>query len=204
VSVSGTAGKRKCRLLFLRARKFRFSLLVSEKPHFLSGLFDCFIGGRDFAVNNTQGVIPMKVKDLMRTHVVTLHSMDMLGVAEDIMNMGRIRHLPVVDADNRVVGIVTQRDLYRAAISSVLGFDREKEHEWLGKVKVQDVMTRTVTMIGSEAGVVEAVDKMVTEKIGSLPVVNEQGKLVGLLTETDCLRCFRDLLKMGTFKEWLS
>jgi CBS domain-containing membrane protein len=140
----------------------------------------------------------------MRTHVVTLHSMDMLGVAEDIMNMGRIRHLPVVDADNRVVGIVTQRDLYRAAISSVLGFDREKEHEWLGKVKVQDVMTRTVTMIGSEAGVVEAVDKMVTEKIGSLPVVNEQGKLVGLLTETDCLRCFRDLLKMGTFKEWLS
>ncbi len=43
----------------------------------------------------------MKVKDLMRTHVVTLHFMDMLGVAEDIMNMGRIRHLPVVDTDNR-------------------------------------------------------------------------------------------------------
>ena len=146
----------------------------------------------------------MKVKDLMRTHVVTLHFMDMLGVAEDIMNMGRIRHLPVVDADNRVVGIVTQRDLYKASISSVLGFDQTKGHEWLGKVKVQDVMTRTVTMIGPEAGVVEAVDKMVTEKIGSLPVVDEQGKLVGLLTETDCLRCFRDLLKRGTFKEWLS
>ncbi len=59
----------------------------------------------------------MKVKDLMRTHVVTLHFMDMLGVAEDIMNMGRIRHLPVVDADNRVVGIVTQRDLYKASVS---------------------------------------------------------------------------------------
>jgi CBS domain-containing protein len=155
-------------------------------------------------VNNTKGVIPMKVKDLMRTHVVTLHSMDMLGVAEDIMSMGRIRHLPVVDTDNRVVGMVTQRDLYKASISSVLGFDRTKEHEWLGKVKVQDVMTKTVTMIGSEAGVVEAVDKMVMEKIGCLPVIDEQGKLMGLLTETDCLRCFRDLLKRGTFKEWLS
>jgi len=152
----------------------------------------------------TQGVTAMKVKDLMRTHVVTLHFMDMLGVAEDIMSMGRIRHLPVVDTDNRVVGMVTQRDLYKASISLVLGFDRTKEHEWLGKVKVQDVMAKTVTMIGPEAGVVEAVDKMVTEKIGCLPVIDEQGKLMGLLTETDCLRCFRDLLKRGTFKEWLS
>jgi CBS domain-containing protein len=143
----------------------------------------------------------MKVKDLMRTHVVTLHVKDMLSVAEDIMSMGRIRHLPVLDGNNYVVGMVTQRDLYRASISSVLGFARTKEHEWLETVKVQDVMTTTVTMIGPEAGVVEAVDKMVTEKIGCLPVVDERGKLRGLLTETDCLRCFRDLLKMGTFKD---
>jgi CBS domain-containing protein len=146
----------------------------------------------------------MKVKDLMRTNVVTLHSSDMLGVAEDIMNMGRIRHLPVVDAKNHVAGIVTQRDLYKAAISSVLGFDRAKEHEWLGKVRASDVMTKEVILIAAEAGIVEAVDKMVTAKIGCLPVADEDGKLVGLLTETDCLRCFRDLLKLGTFEEWLS
>ena len=146
----------------------------------------------------------MKVQDLMRTNVVTLHSSDALDIAADIMNMGRIRHLPVVDADNRVVGIVTQRDLYRASISSVLGFAQAKEHEWLGQVTVRDVMTKEVTAIGSEAGVVEAVDKLVTAKFGCLPVVDEQGTLVGLLTETDCLRCFRDLLKMGTFKDWLS
>jgi CBS-domain-containing membrane protein len=146
----------------------------------------------------------MKVKDLMRTQVVTLHNMDMLDVAEDIMNMGRIRHLPVLDGINRVVGIVTQRDLYKASISSVLGFDRTKEHEWLENVKVKDVMTKTVTMIGPEAGVVEAVEKMVNEKVGCLPVVDEQGKLMGLLTETDCLRCFGDLLKIGTFKDKLA
>ena len=146
----------------------------------------------------------MKVKDLMRTHVVTLHFTDALSVAEDIMSMGRIRHLPVLDGSNTVVGIVTQRDLYKASISSVLGFNRTKEHEWLGKVKVQDIMTKTVTMIGPEAGIVDAVDKMVTEKIGCLPVVDPQGKLMGLLTETDCLRCFGDLLKMGTFKDTLS
>jgi CBS-domain-containing membrane protein len=146
----------------------------------------------------------MKVKDLMRTNVVTLQAADVLGVADDIMNMGRIRHLPVVDPANRVIGIVTQRDLYKASVSSVLGFDRAKEHEWLGKVRVRDIMTTNVITIDAEAGVVEAVDKMITGKIGSLPVVDENGKLVGLLTETDCLRCFHDLLKMGTFKEWLS
>jgi acetoin utilization protein AcuB len=146
----------------------------------------------------------MKVKDLMRTKVVTLQTADVLGVADDIMSMGRIRHLPVVDPDNRVIGIVTQRDLYKASVSSVLGFDRAKEHEWLGQVRVRDIMTTNVITIDAEAGVVEAVDKMITGKIGSLPVVDENGKLVGLLTETDCLRCFHDLLKMGTFKEWLS
>lgn len=146
----------------------------------------------------------MKVKDIMRTNVVSLRITDTLGVAEDIMSMGRIRHLPVVDEENRVVGIVSQRDLFRATISSVLGFDRSKEHEWMGRIKVQDVMTKQVTLVDPEAGVSEAVDKFVTDKIGCLPVVNEQGKLVGLLTETDCLRCFRDLLKMGTFKELLS
>jgi acetoin utilization protein AcuB len=146
----------------------------------------------------------MKVKDLMRTNVVTLHVSDALDIAEDIMSMGRIRHLPVVDAANRVVGIVTQRDLFKASVSSVLGFDREKEHEWLGRIKVRDIMTKEVVTVGPEVGVVEAVEKLVTAKFGSLPVVDENGRLVGLVTETDCLRCFHDLLKLGTFKEWLS
>ena len=146
----------------------------------------------------------MKVKDLMRTNVVSLHIGDTLGVAEDIMSMGRIRHLPVVDEEQRVVGLVSQRDLFRASVSSVLGFDRAKEHEWLGAIKVRDIMTTPVVTVDAEAGVAEAVDKCVADKIGCLPVADAQGKLVGLVTETDCLRCLRDLLKLGTFKEFLS
>jgi CBS-domain-containing membrane protein len=146
----------------------------------------------------------MKVRDIMHTSVVTLHSSDKLNVAEDIMTMGRMRHLPVVDGYNRVVGMVTQRDLYKAAISSVLGFDRDKEQEWLGKVAVADVMTKEVVTVAAEAEVIETVDKLLTMKIGCLPVVDAEGKLIGVITETDCLRCFRDLLKMGTFKDTLS
>ena len=146
----------------------------------------------------------MKVKDIMRSSVVTLGEEDNLSVADDVMNMGRIRHLPVVDDRRRVVGIVTQRDLYKAAISSVLGFTKAKEHEWLGKVKVVDAMTKQVTTIDAEAGITDAVDKMLSKKFGCLPVTDKDGCLVGLLTESDCLRCFRDLLKAGSFKELLS
>jgi CBS-domain-containing membrane protein len=146
----------------------------------------------------------MKVKDLMRTNVVSLRVGATLGVAEDIMTMGRLRHLPVVDEENRIVGPVSQRDLFRASISSVLGFDRATEHEWLGKIKVREVMTKQVLTVDAAAGVAEAVDKFVSDKIGCLPVADAQGKLVGLLTETDCLRCLRDLLKLGKFTEVLS
>lgn len=146
----------------------------------------------------------MKVKDVMRTSVVTLQEGDNMSVADDVMSMGRIRHLPVVDSQRHLVGLVTQRDLYKSAISSVLGFTKTKEHEWLGNIRVADVMTKTVTSIDSEAGVGEAVDKMLEKKFGCLPVTDTDGCLVGLLTESDCLRCFRDLLKMGTFKEMLS
>jgi len=146
----------------------------------------------------------MKVKDIMRSSVVTLHTSDSLGVADDVMSMGRIRHLPVVDSHRRVVGLVTQRDLYKAAISSVLGFTKAKAHEWLGKIDVSDVMTVGVTTVDMEAGIVEAVDKMLSKKFGCLPVIDKDGCLVGLVTESNCLRCFRDLMKAGTFKEMLS
>ncbi len=146
----------------------------------------------------------MKVKDLMRTNVVSLQVGDTLGVAEDIMTMGRIRHLPVVNEENLVVGVVSQRDLFRASISSVLGFDRSKEHEWMGKIHVREVMTKEVVTVDAEAGLVDVIDKFISEQIGCLPVADQKGKLVGLLTETDCLRCFRDLLKAGKFKEVLS
>jgi len=141
----------------------------------------------------------VKVKDLMQTEVVILHLTDALDIAEDIMNLGRIRHLPVVDEQNRLVGIVTQHDLLRASVSSVLGFDRTKEKEWLGSVLVRDTMTTEIITIEPEARVREAIGKLIEGKFGCLPVV-EDGQLVGLITETDCLRYLGDLLKTETLK----
>jgi CBS domain-containing membrane protein len=139
----------------------------------------------------------MRVRDVMRSHVVTLSMFDALDVATDIMTIGRIRHLPVVDRDHTLVGIVSQRDLLKASISSVLGIGESAQREWLGKVPVIEVMTRNVTTVDPDASVSEAMSRLIAAKIGCLPVVDESGKMAGLVTETDFLRCFNDLMQAG-------
>src|SRR5262249_48362090 len=119
----------------------------------------------------------MLVRDLMQAEVATLKLSDSLGLAEDIMELGRIRHLPVLSG-SVVVGVVSQRDLYRAAVSSMLAMSRSAEREWLAKIPVHSVMSQDVHTIEPDASVHRAVEMMLARRIGCLPVV-EHGKLVG-------------------------
>jgi len=128
----------------------------------------------------------MLVRDLMQREVVTLKLNDSLGLADDIMELGRIRHMPVL-LTGIVVGIVSQRDLYRAAVSSVLQLQRSAEREWLASVPVRNVMSPNVITVAPDETIHVAVELMLGHRIGCLPVV-EHGKLVGLISETDCLR----------------
>lgn len=127
----------------------------------------------------------MRVHDVMQKEVVTLQLEDHLDLASDIMGLGRIRHMPVLDGD-KVVGIVSQRDLLRAGLSSVLEFRPAVEREWLAKISVREVMVGALKTIAPTEPLRKAVDMMLRLKIGCLPVVDE-GKLVGLLSESDLL-----------------
>jgi CBS domain-containing protein len=133
----------------------------------------------------------MLVKDVMKTQLVTLNADSKLGFANDIMYLGRIRHLPVVKGENIVVGILTQRDLYRASLTSILTNWKENK-EFLDSIKVSDVMTKNVATINPDATIEEAAQVMIDKKIGALPVVKDKNKLVGLITETDVLQYFVD------------
>jgi CBS domain-containing membrane protein len=128
----------------------------------------------------------MLVRELMEREVTTLEVGDRLDLAQDIMQLGRIRHLPVVSR-GRLVGILSHRDLLRAGLSSLLQLPRREEREWLATVAVNAVMTTNVFTVAPDATVRSAVETMLHKKIGCLPVV-EDGTLVGLLSETDCLR----------------
>lgn len=135
------------------------------------------------------------VRDLMRTEVVTLDESDDLRLADDIMRLGRIRHMPVTSG-GRLVGILSQRDLFRAAVSSVIRLKATEQRSWLASVPVKEVMVTEIVMASPEAPIGEAVDLMLERKIGCLPVV-DQGRLVGLLSESDCLRLLGRLLSEG-------
>lgn len=127
----------------------------------------------------------LKVRDVMTVDPTTLKRNDKLTLADDIMRLGRIRHLPVVDDDDQtVVGIVTQRDLFRDALAQALGYGRHAQRKLLDTLSVKDVMATEVVTAGPDASLVEAAKILTERKIGCLPVV-ENGKLVGILTEGD-------------------
>ena len=138
-------------------------------------------------------VAGMYVRDLMRPEVATLYADDTLDLADGIMRLGRIRHLPVVSGD-RVVGVVSQRDLFRAAVSSLLQLGGAAERKWLAGIPVKAVMTPNVFTVAPSEPLHVAVRTMIDKRIGCLPVV-EDGKLVGLLSESDCLVHLAELLK---------
>ena len=137
----------------------------------------------------------------MQREVVTLEVSESLGVADDIMRLGRIRHMPVLSG-SKLVGILSQRDLFRAAISSVLHPQPAIEQEWLNRIRVREVMTSPVFTTTPDASIHSAVEEMLAKRIGCLPVVEHEA-LVGLLSETDCLRFLTRLLNISEIREQL-
>jgi CBS-domain-containing membrane protein len=127
-----------------------------------------------------------KVATLMTEKVATLGQGDTLDVADGIMSMGRIRHLPVLDG-GKVVGVVSQRDLFRSALGAALAFGIQRPQELMKSVEIRDVMSAPAVTVAPGSSVQDAARTMAEKKIGCLPVV-ENGRLVGILTENDVLR----------------
>ena len=128
----------------------------------------------------------MTVKEVMVKEIAMLDVNDELSLANDIMRLGGIRHLPVVDG-SRLVGLVSERDLFRSSLAQVLGYGGTDTRNLMKAVRIKDIMVREVTTISPEAKLYDAVNLMIEKKIGCLPVV-EEDRLVGLITETDILR----------------
>jgi len=128
----------------------------------------------------------MKVRELMSVKVATLGRNDSLDIADGIMSMGRIRHLPVLDG-TQVVGVVSQRDLFRSALGAALAFGIRRPQDLMRSLEIRGVMSAPAVTVEAGAPVQEAARTMAEKKIGCLPVV-EGGRLVGILTENDVLR----------------
>ena len=127
------------------------------------------------------------VGEVMTTDLVTLQLHDTLRLADDMMNLARVRHFPVMQ-DNRLAGIVDQVDLLHASMASLMKNPKTSPREALGAVAVKDVMKPAHTVAASTS-VIAAARCMIEHDIECLLVV-EEGKLAGLITRTDLLREF--------------
>jgi CBS domain-containing protein len=127
------------------------------------------------------------VSEIMQTDFVTVSLHDRLDFADQVMRLGRIRHLPVLHQGS-VVGIVSNRDILAASLTKVLQFGPIERRAFLRAIDVEEVMTSRVYTVPPSATLAEAAQLLLRHKIGCLPVVDPGGAPVGLVTETDLLR----------------
>ena len=123
----------------------------------------------------------MLVSNRMSRPAVTIRQDADFQKALALMQEKKLRRLPVVDDDGQLVGIVVERDLLVAAMRYLQS-----------RVEVGDVMTRNVVTVGPDTDLNEVARTMLERKIGGLPVV-EQGRLVGIITESDIFKRFVEL-----------
>jgi len=131
--------------------------------------------------------IETSVEEVMSRDVVTLRPGDLLAVADDVMRLGRIRHMPVLDAEGALVGIVSRRDFLAGALVRVIGVGPDVERLALSELTAQTVMTRDVLTTTPGTPLSKAAGVMLEHRIGCLPVLRD-GRLVGILTESDFVR----------------
>lgn len=135
----------------------------------------------------------MRVRDYMTTSVTTLpDDARLLDAALLIRRTGK-RHVPILAADGKVVGIISDRDVSRLAPSMLAQMTPEDYNRVFEATPITKAMTKNPMMVSPDAPVAEAVSLLYTKKIGALLAV-ENGNLVGILTVNDMLGLLNELL----------
>lgn len=165
--------------------KDRIAGIVTE-----TDFLKCYLDDRPIA--RRPGWRLRKVGDHMSSPVITLTLNDQYLHAVRVMQSRRIRHLPIVE-QGKLVGIISDRDMRRAigGLPILVEDARGEAHRPHTQIVMADIMSKEVVTINPPATLAEAADTLVTNKFGSLPVVQDSA-LVGIITESDLLRHFLD------------
>lgn len=134
----------------------------------------------------------MRVVDVMTRDPLTVTPTETIGQADELMNTNRIRQLPVAQ-EKELVGIVTDRDIRSFLSGSLLESPEARERAL--NTEVREIMTTEPITVSPDDDLQEAVELMIDEKIGGIPVVDEAEGLVGIVTYVDVLECFWNRLQ---------
>jgi len=143
-------------------------------------------------VINSAKCSELKVIDIMTKEPLVVTPADTVGQADELLSENRIRQLPVVKG-RELVGILTDRDI-RSFLSGVPLFPPEAREKALNTA-VQEIMTTEPLTLAPDDDLQDAVELLIAEKVGGIPVVDEAEGLVGIVTYVDVLRCFLTALQ---------
>ena len=138
----------------------------------------------------------MLVKNWMCDDVITVDAKSSMQDAMDLLKKNDIRMLPVMKK-GRLVGMITDRDLKKASASDATTLEIHEMLYLLTKIRVKDIMTKEVITVPPDFTVEETAQVLLTNKISGVPVVNDAGRLVGMITQTDLFRVIMSLTGVG-------
>jgi acetoin utilization protein AcuB len=138
----------------------------------------------------------MLVKNWMSKNVITINEDDSMQDAMKLMKQHSIRMLPVL-RKGVLIGVLTDRDLKRASASDATTLDVHELLFLLSKIKVKNIMSKNPIMVPPDLTVEETAEILLTNKISGAPVVDETGKIVGTITQSDLFRVLISLTGVG-------
>lgn len=136
----------------------------------------------------------MFVREKMTTSVITLSADAPFQDAFKLMKEHKIRRIPVVDDEQKLVGIVSERDLLHAAPSPATSLSIWEMNYLLWKLDLSNLMSKNVVTVTPNTLLQDAATLMIKNKIGGLPVVDDEFRVIGVITETDIFKAFVELL----------
>jgi acetoin utilization protein AcuB len=135
----------------------------------------------------------MRIRDMMTKNPFTVEPDTLMLDAQKIMRENGIRRLPVVEK-GKLVGILTKHDILEASPSPATSLSVYELNYLLAKMKVKDIMKKNPVTVGPDTPFEDALRIGQEKKVGSFPVVDEKGKLVGISTESDIVRILTRVL----------
>lgn len=138
----------------------------------------------------------MLVRDRMSVNTVTARPETTHKQAVELMRENNIHHLPIVDKNGRLVGIVVEEDLFHAQPTPATTLSIYEIHSLLSRLQLKEIMRHPVHSVAPDCPLEEAARMMIEEDIGCLPVV-DRDEIVGIITDTDIYQTFVGLLGGG-------
>jgi acetoin utilization protein AcuB len=137
----------------------------------------------------------MTVAEIMTTEVITAGMDDTLGGIRKVFELHHCNHIPIIE-ENRLVGIVSDRDVLRGLSPNVDSVRADNRALNTLKKKAHQVMTRQVHTISPDDTIENAVTIFLEKQCSCLPVLDQSGRVVGILTKTDLLKCLRSQMQL--------